>query len=138
MFGDKNSSFFHAATVTRRRRNEIGQIFIPGLGWVSDGGFVRRAFVNHVKKIYSKGIRLSPSEVYNPQFLQGLPKIQLLGLSPYRSAGPDDFIAFILQQNWLFLGPLFSAYFGAHINPSFVIGPVYSGQKRLKIHCYYY
>lgn len=53
MFGDRNSSFFHASTVNRRR-NAIGSLFIPGSGWETDEGNIRRAFVSHFKRIYSK------------------------------------------------------------------------------------
>lgn len=86
---------------------------------------VRRAFVMHFKKIYSAGPRKGLWEVYSPNFLAGLPQIpsfigpsldslpsdleiykSLMSLGPHKSAGPDGFNAFLLQQEWPNFGPL--------------------------------
>lgn len=32
VLGGRNTSFFHASTVTRRRRNNIGSLFVSGTG----------------------------------------------------------------------------------------------------------
>lgn len=68
-FGDRNSVFFHASTITRRRRNNIGSLFIQGIGWITEEGEICRAFVNHFKAIYKKGARPKITETYSPQFL---------------------------------------------------------------------
>ncbi|XP_078175152.1 uncharacterized protein LOC144568653 [Carex rostrata] len=122
--GDRNSAFFHASTITRRRRNAIGSLLVSGTVWVTEETEIKRAFVDHFKAIYSKGQRTDVHSVYGPTLLLNLPKIPafigpsldsiptdleihkaLMQLGPHKAAGPDGFNAFILQQQWDLFGP---------------------------------
>lgn len=125
IFGDRNSAFFHASTVTRRRRNAIGSIWVPGSGWVTEEREIRRVFLAHFRGIYTRGVRADINLVYSPTLLCNFPRIpdfigpsldsipsdqeiqkSLMVLGPHKAARPDGFNAFLLQQQWDFFGPL--------------------------------
>lgn len=76
VFGDCNSFFLHDSTVTRKRRNTIGSLFVSGSSWLTAEGDIRRTFVSHFKRIYSKGPKGDIRLVYSLDLLQGLPKFQ--------------------------------------------------------------
>lgn len=88
VLGDRNTSFFHASTVTRRRRNYIGSLFVPGIGWATSEGEIKRTFVSYFKNIYTKGPTAQISSVYSAALLESLPKI-LNFIGPYLESVPS-------------------------------------------------
>lgn len=125
VLGDRNSSFFHASTVTRRRRNHIGSLFVLGTGWATTEAEIRSTFVSHFKGIYTKGPTAQIGSIYSAALLESLPKIPTfirpclelipsnleihkvaMSLGPHKAAGPDGFNAHLLQQYWDVFGAL--------------------------------
>ncbi|XP_078149499.1 uncharacterized protein LOC144544825 [Carex rostrata] len=130
VFGDRTSAFFHASTVTRRRRNAIGSIWVPGSGWVIEEREIRRVFLAHFKGIYTKGVRANINLVYSsillcnfsrfPYFigpsLDSIPSAQeiqkaLMALGPHKAAGPDGgSIEAFDRMDWNFLDSIIPLY----------------------------
>lgn len=124
LFGDKNSKFYHASAVTRKKRNEIRAVMISDGIWATEEKDIRRAFLDHFKEIY-KGIPTQPIQnCYPMQLLLQMPKISdqmrsaleeipstleittaLNAIGPYKAAGPDGFDAKTVQDNWCDFGP---------------------------------
>lgn len=141
MYGDRNSKFFHASTLIRRRRNEIRAIQREDGTWLSSETEIRQAFVAHFKDIYKGVSTYSIHECYPIELLQGLPKIPqsmhqcltelpsaqeihraLMAIGPHKAAGPDGFDAKTIQDNWTEFGPSISKvvtdFFSTGVMPS--------------------
>lgn len=125
LFGDKNSKFFHATMVPRKRRNEIRAVKGPQGDWITEEGDICRAFMEHFKGIY-KGTQTRPiRSVYSQDMLQQLLQISspmqiilwalpsqreiqtaLFVIGPCKAAGLDGFGAKTVQENWGSFGPV--------------------------------
>lgn len=49
-FGDKNSSFFHAQTIIRRKKNRIHMLQLPNGNWSSDADTLQQEEQDFFKK----------------------------------------------------------------------------------------
>nr|KYP65050.1 hypothetical protein KK1_019668 [Cajanus cajan] len=52
-FGDRNTSFFHAQTLARRRRNKIQGLFLPDGTWHTDPVVMKTEAVRFYKELFS-------------------------------------------------------------------------------------
>lgn len=126
MFGDKNYKFFHAAAITRKRRNSVCTLKLEEDKWISDEKEIMRAFITHFKGIYTASPRPSVYESVPPQILAIIPVIPeairplldelpleleikhaLFSLGPYKAVGPDGFHAKLIQDQWDAFGAAF-------------------------------
>lgn len=141
MFGDRNSGFFHAMVVTRKRRNTIRTLRKEDGTWESDGRRIRGMFVTHFRAIYTKVQTFSITQVYPPQMFErilGVPDAAhfhldalptepevfkaLMSLVPNKAVGPDGFTAGLIQQHRDYFKPAVmnqvSAFFETGAMPS--------------------
>jgi hypothetical protein len=112
IFGDSNTRFFHAAAVTRKRRNSIRALKGADGNWVTNEKGIRVLFVNHFKNIFRKAEVKQIEDVYNREVFQevtGIPSSAhalleavpithetfkaLMTLGPDKAVGPDGFSA---------------------------------------------
>lgn len=82
IYGDKNTKFYHASKVTRRRRNSIGSLLTPNGEWITNEVDIKKAFISHFRSIFTGGPRDTVAQSYPLELLQSLNKVdqQLLGL----------------------------------------------------------
>ena len=117
--GDRNTSFFHAQTIVRRRRNRVEGAFIDGDIWCTDGEILKHEANKFFQNIYvqprtnyaltdygqlpfsldlaSKHALLEPvskEEVWNA----------LKFMKPFKAPGPDGFQPFFFKKYWHLVG----------------------------------
>lgn len=122
--GDRNSKFFHATAVTRKRKNTVRCLQGANGEWITSDKEIRRAFLTHFRSIY-KGAAYRPIAGTIPSQVLGLlPKIPqsaheflisdptqqeikaaLFALGANKAPGPDGFNAKIIQEQWDSFGP---------------------------------
>lgn len=118
-FGDKNSSFFHAQTIIRRKKNIIHQLQLPNGNWSSDADLLQEEAQAFFKKLFC-----SSHQHQNRYFQEGThPTIDndgknsltspitkkeitaaLHSMKPYKSPGPDGFHCIFFKQYWHIVG----------------------------------
>jgi Reverse transcriptase (RNA-dependent DNA polymerase) len=118
--GDRNTKFFHAATVARRKVNAIKAIQVGPDEWVTEEKEIRSLFVQHFKSIYNEiPETVHMSELFPLDFIQTLPKLThdqyltlqcwpddqeimqaVFALGPDKASGPDGLNARFLQTYW--------------------------------------
>lgn len=124
ILGDRNTKFYHATAISRKRRGQIRTIQAPDGSWEVEEKRIRGLFVDHFKKIYEKTPTVPIDQVYERAVLHGinglpesaheslsaLPSEQevyraLMTLGPNKSAGPDGINASLIQQQWASFKP---------------------------------
>nr|KYP38976.1 hypothetical protein KK1_039722 [Cajanus cajan] len=80
-FGDRNTSFFHAQTLARRRRNKIQGLFLPDGAWHTDPVVMKNEAVRFYKELFS-----------------------MMSMKSFKAPGPDGFQPFFFKQYWLIVG----------------------------------
>jgi hypothetical protein len=118
-FGDKNSSFFHAQTIIRRKRNRIHRLQLPNGIWTSDSSILQEEAQKYFKNFFCG--RQPPT---NTDFHEGatptiedIEKISLTkpitknevfatlnSMKPYKAPGPDGFHCIFFKQYWHIVG----------------------------------
>ncbi|CAN1806221.1 Transposon TX1 uncharacterized 149 kDa protein [Linum perenne] len=113
--GDKNTSFFHASTVQRRRRNTIRRLMNEDGSWLDE----QDEMMQHVTDFY-KNLFTEERRVVDYSVLQGLPqtvgdtrrasldrpineweiKNAVFQLGPTKSPGPDGFPGCFYREHW--------------------------------------
>lgn len=125
LFGDRNSKFFRATAINRKKRNTIRAIHNDQGDWLTEASEVRQAFVSHFRSIFQKTQTIDVSTALPQDLLRELPQIPdyahqflcaepteqeiravLNMLGPHKAPGPDGFNAKILQDNWDCFGPM--------------------------------
>jgi len=114
-FGDRNSSFFHAETIIRRKKNRIHQLQLPNGIWSSKADILQEEAQAFFKKLFC-----SSHQHQNCHFQEGAhPTIDDVGknsltspitkkeittalnsMKPYKSPGPDGFHCIFFKQYW--------------------------------------
>ncbi|PNX92520.1 ribonuclease H, partial [Trifolium pratense] len=118
-FGDRNTKFFHAQTVIRRKRNKIHGITLPCGAWCTDDTILQE----EAKKIF-KNLFAPPNNSPHCSFdVAVVPKldaeqvqtllhhvskeevfIALNQMHPLKAPGPDGFQGVFFRQYWHILG----------------------------------
>jgi hypothetical protein len=118
-FGDKNTKFFHAQTIIRRKRNKIHGITLPSGAWCTDDTILQEEAVKYFKNLFSP-----PDNSYTFPFDVGdVPKLDaaqiqaltqqitkeevltaLNQMHPLKAPGPDGFHGVFFRQYWHILG----------------------------------
>ena len=114
--GDRNTTYYHTATIIRRRFNRVTAIKDNDGVWCTDSGRIHQIIVAHFTALFSMethaGVDLVSSIVNFPQLsptaAQGLHQpftrddiVQALkAMQPFKAPGPDGFHAYFFQQYW--------------------------------------
>jgi exonuclease III len=118
-FGDKNSSFFHAQTIIRRKKNRIHRLQLPDGTWTSDCTILQDEAQKYFKTLFA-----GTQPHYNRTFTTGpLTTIDEAGklsltapvtkgevfaalnsMKPYKAPGPDGFQCIFFKQYWHIVG----------------------------------
>jgi len=136
-FGDKNSSFFHAQTIIRRKKNRIHRLQLPNGIWTTDSTILQEEAQNYFKNLFA-----NTQPHHNRTFTTGHhPIIDNLGklsltkpitknevfaalnsMKPYKAPGPDGFQCIFFKQYWHIVGDdifqlVHSAFHTGHFDP---------------------
>ncbi|XP_078154682.1 uncharacterized protein LOC144550407 [Carex rostrata] len=141
--GDRNTKFFHASAIARKRRNSVRALQKSDGSWITEEKGIRQEFVAHFKNIFQRSPRPLIADLYPTQIISGLPQVPSLflgqlnelptvaeiqralnTLGPLKSAGPDGFHAKVIQENWEAFGPAITnevlSFFETGVMPSLV------------------
>lgn len=118
-FGDKNSSFFHAQTIIRRKRNRIHRLKLPNGVWSTDTSILQeeaqRFFKNlfcsnnhHQNRHFTHGPHPTIDDDAKNSLTRPITKDEvtaaLNSMKPYKSPGPDGFHCIFFKQYWHIVG----------------------------------
>ncbi|KAH9696901.1 reverse transcriptase domain-containing protein [Citrus sinensis] len=123
-YGDRNTSFFHQKTITRRDRNRITAIRDEGGNWIYEAQEIKDHAVTFFSTLYK-----SEQGTYQPYQVQGcFPQIDqtrlaslampidkeevhaaICQMSPLKAPGIDGYPAGFYQAQWHIVGESFSA-----------------------------
>jgi len=118
-FGDRNTAFFHAQTIIRRKRNRIHRLQLLCGTWSSDSDILQEEAQNYFKSFFS-----ATQSIHNRTFNEGThPTIDdegkisltspitknevfdaLNSMKPYKAPGPDGFHCIFFKQYWHIAG----------------------------------
>ncbi|KAJ4749124.1 DNAse I-like superfamily protein [Rhynchospora pubera] len=106
--GDLNTSFFHHSVTKRRTINRISSLVKEDGSVIADEKYVRKAFVEHYKSVYTLESPCAPCHL-DPQLLNNIPKLNttqaealamhpmdqeiieaVFAIHPDRASGPDE------------------------------------------------
>jgi len=138
-FGDKNSSFFHAQTIIRRKRNKIHKLQLLNGLWSSDNDILQEEALKYFKNFFCGNQHHHHSHVFNEGSHPTLDDadmnsltclitkkevmISLNSMKPYKAPGPDGFQCIIFKQYWHIVGDdvfnlVQSSFLTGHFDPS--------------------
>jgi len=137
-FGDKNSSFFHAQTIIRRKRNKIHMLQLPNDIWSNDDSILQNEAQSYFKNLFC-----SNHHSHNQPFLEGnhatidhnskkiltdpITKAEVFAalnsMKPYKAPGPDSFQCIFFKQYWHVVGEdifqlVKTAFISGYFNPA--------------------
>ncbi|GAU20604.1 hypothetical protein TSUD_33400 [Trifolium subterraneum] len=118
-FGDKNSSFFHAQTIIRRKRNKIHRLQLPNGVWTTDSATLQDEAQTYFKNFFSIA-----QPTHDRTFKEGSHPIiddtgittltcpitkaevtaTLNSMKPFKAPGPDGFQCIFFKQYWHIVG----------------------------------
>jgi len=112
--GSRNTSFFHAQTVIRRKRNKIHGITLPFGIWCTDNEVLKIEALRYFKDLFCtrdqlisttpsySGSRLQESQVQ--KLMTEVTKLEvhqaLMSMKSYKSPGPDGFQPIFFKMFW--------------------------------------
>ena len=64
IYGDKNTKYFHAKAVTKKRKTSIAKLKDDDVRWVEDDTSLKQMMVDYFKKLFSKE-SFSSFPIYN-------------------------------------------------------------------------
>ena len=113
--GDKNSKFFHASTLIRRRRNNISEIKLENGERIYGREDIEKYFEDHFNELYSTSNPSFPVDLENliELSLSAAEKTKLLKIpseeeiqrtifkmNPLKALGPDDMPGLFFKKFW--------------------------------------
>lgn len=116
--GSRNTAFFHAQTVIRRKRNKIHGLFLPSSTWCTDPSILQEEAVRYFQKLFDAdgavggecedlSIPTLPSEAKH-NLMQPVSKEEvyqaLMGMKSYKAPGPDGFQPIFYKMFWSRVG----------------------------------
>lgn len=137
-FGDRNTKFFHAQTVIRRKKNKIHGLNLPCGAWCTDDSMLQEEankffknlfssdantasaplFVNNIPQLSAENVSSLTQQVTRDEVLQALNNMH-----PFKSPGPDGFQGVFFKQYWHIIGEdisrlVIQAFNTGYFNPS--------------------
>jgi len=118
-FGDKNSSFFHAQTIIRRKRNRIHRLKLPNGIWSSDITTLQEEAQRFFKDLFcgnhhhqNTHFTFGPHPTIDEDAIHTLTRpvtkdevtASLNSMKSYKSPGPDGFHCIFFKQYWHIVG----------------------------------
>lgn len=119
-FGDRNTKFFHASTLIRRKRDKMEALKDDDRGWVTDEENLKHKVAHYFRTLYSnddmneiipfplRGIfpnihmdklRSIESDITTEEI-----KEAIFSMGTLKAPGPDDFHAIFFQSQWNVVG----------------------------------
>lgn len=113
--GDKNTAYFHAQTIIRRRRNKIQGLSLPNGIWTTDEEVLQLEAQSYFKNLFCSNHNVQVTEFtldYVPNIREDekaslshpVTKEEVLGalntMKPFKAPGPDGFKAVFFKQYW--------------------------------------
>jgi hypothetical protein len=118
--GDRNTKFFHAKTVIRRKRNKIHGLHLPNGNWCTDDNTLREEAQLYFKTLFcSNDLNPCNGEIdglqgptLNEEACHSLTKQvtneevtrALNQMHPFKAPGPDGFQGIFFKQYWHIIG----------------------------------
>lgn len=117
--GDKNTPYFHAQTVIRRKRNKVHGLTLPNGIWTSDEEVLQQEALTYFKNLFCTNLSLQDvdfplnnvpriSDEERSQLLHPVSREEVLQalntMKPYKAPGPDGFQAIFFKQYWSIVG----------------------------------
>ncbi|XP_061375835.1 uncharacterized protein LOC133317945, partial [Gastrolobium bilobum] len=114
-FGDRNTKFFHSATVARRRRNRIDALQNDVGDWIADPSLLMSMEVEYYDNLYKEDIPLRPNFPIRNKFpemerrvmmaLESCPSSQeikevVFSMGPFKAPGVDGLHSIFFQSQW--------------------------------------
>ncbi|XP_061352758.1 uncharacterized protein LOC133297608 [Gastrolobium bilobum] len=114
-FGDRNTKFFHSATVARRRRNRIDALQNDVGDWIADPSLLMSMAVEYYDNLYKEDIPLRPNFPIRNKFpemerrvmmaLESCPSSQeikgvVFSMGPFKAPGVDGLHSIFFQSQW--------------------------------------
>ncbi|XP_061350094.1 uncharacterized protein LOC133295304 [Gastrolobium bilobum] len=114
-FGDRNTKFFHSATVSRRRRNRIDALQNDVGDWIADPSLLMSMAVEYYDNLYKEDIPLRPNFPIRNKFpemerrvmmaLESCPSSQeikgvVFSMGPFKAPGVDGLHSIFFQSQW--------------------------------------
>ena len=136
-FGDKNTSFFHAQTIIRRKNNRIHRLQLPNGTWSSDDSILQaeaqKNFKNllantqpHQNHSFNFGLHPTIDEPSKISLTCPITKTEVFtalnSMQPYKAPDPDGFHCIFFKQYWHIVGDdifclVHSAFLNDHFDP---------------------
>lgn len=118
-YGDRNTAFFHAQTIIRRKRNRILGLQLHDGSWCVETVRLQLGAIEYFKSLFAETVDVDPSCLHTP----GLPTIPdhflpdllrevtreevfsaLQNMGSFKAPGPDGFHAFFYKTYWDVVG----------------------------------
>ncbi|GLU16375.1 hypothetical protein SLE2022_328130 [Rubroshorea leprosula] len=112
--GDRNTTFYHLSTITRRCRNKVGALKIDGV-WTEEPQILKNHVLNFFVHLFSRSSSTNPvplASVSHPTIdasehptlikpaTEEEVQIALFSMKGLKSPGPDGIQALFYQRNW--------------------------------------
>jgi hypothetical protein len=118
-FGDKNSSYFHAQTIIRRKKNRIHTLQLANGTWISNQATLQDEAQKFFKNLltnthhshdrtFQEGNHPTIDETGKASLTQPITKPEVFAalnsMKPYKAPGPDGFHCIFFKQYWHIVG----------------------------------
>nr|KYP31768.1 Transposon TX1 uncharacterized [Cajanus cajan] len=118
-FGDRNTSFFHAQTLARRKRNKIKGLFLLDGSWNTDPGVLKTEAVRFYRELFSidneqesldmhtgvpPGLGVEAQLALTAPVTNEEVRRAVMSMKSYKAPGPDGFQPFFFKQYWPIVG----------------------------------
>ena len=139
-FGDRNTTFFHAQSIIRRKRNKIHGLFLQDGSWSTDDEVLRREALMFYRNLFAA----NPEEERHGLDLETMPclsirgkqalmlpvskeevRIAIMSMKSFKAPGPDGFQPFFFKRYWDIVGDdlwhlVASAFSNGRVDPDIV------------------
>jgi len=114
--GDRNTKYFHTATIIRRRNNRVNALRDCHGNWCTDERQIKEIIVNHFQQLFTEdmseqqrvshnipgflALRLEQRNRLSAQFTEEDVHQAVKVMDPFKAPGPDGYQVFFFQEYW--------------------------------------